>query len=72
MQMVIYEKANKAVKYRASGTYAFLQRSNINFDVIYCPVIDGITFRYLISLAVKEKLDMCLINIENTYFYISH
>ena len=31
--------------------------------------MDAITFRYLISLAVREKLDMHLIDVVTTYLY---
>ena len=31
--------------------------------------MDGITFRYLVSLAVHEKLDMRLMDVVTTYLY---
>ena len=35
----------------------------IDYDETYSPVIDVITFRYLISLVVSEKLSMQLMDI---------
>ncbi|CAM8884854.1 unnamed protein product [Rhodiola kirilowii] len=35
----------------------------------YSPVMDGITFRYLISLAVHEKLNMHLMDVVTAYLY---
>ena len=36
---------------------------------MYSPVMDMITFYYLISVAVKEWLDMCLMDVMTTYLY---
>ena len=33
--------------------------------------MDAITFRYLISLAISEEHDMCLINVVTAYLYRS-
>jgi len=41
----------------------FSQRPDIDYYETYAPVIDAITFRYLISLATHEKLDMCLMDV---------
>ena len=35
----------------------------------YSPMIDAITFRYLINLAVHEKLEMRLMDVVTTYLY---
>jgi hypothetical protein len=37
------------------------------FNEIYSPVMSGITFRYLISLAVQNRLSMQLIDVVTTY-----
>ena len=33
------------------------------------PVVDATTFRYLISLAIHEKLGMCLMDVVTAYLY---
>ena len=46
---------NEVVRYKARlVAQRFLQRPNIDFDETYSPVMDSITFRYLISMTVKE------------------
>ena len=35
----------------------------------HSPVMDAITFRYLISLAVSEGLDMRMMDVVTTYLY---
>ena len=46
---------NEVVRYKARLiVQGFSQRPNIDFDETYSPVMDGITFRYLVSMAVKE------------------
>ena len=47
----------------------FLQKPGIDFEETYSPVMDGITFRYLISLLVSENLDMRLIDVMIAYLY---
>ena len=47
----------------------FSQRPRINYDKTYSPVMDIITFRYLISLSVSEGLDMRLMDVITTYLY---
>ena len=47
----------------------FSQRPGIDYEETYSPVIDAITFRYLISLAVSEGLDMRLMDVVTTYLY---
>jgi hypothetical protein len=39
------------------------------FNKIYSPVMSGITFRYLISLAVQNCLSMQLMDVVTTYLY---
>ena len=36
----------------------FSQGPGIDFDQTYSPIMDGITFRYIISLATNMNLDM--------------
>ena len=47
----------------------FLQKPGIDYEETYSPVIDAITFRYLISLAVSKKLDMSLMDVVTAYLY---
>nr|GEW22374.1 putative RNA-directed DNA polymerase [Tanacetum cinerariifolium] len=41
----------------------------IDYEETYSPVMDAISFRYLISLAVSENLDMRLMDVITAYFY---
>jgi len=55
---------NEIIRYKAQlVAQGFSQRPNIDYYETYAPVIDAITFRYLISLATHEKLDMCLMDV---------
>ena len=47
----------------------FSQRPGINYEETYSPVMDAITFRYLISLTVSEGLDMRLMDVVTAYLY---
>ena len=47
----------------------FSQRPGIDYEETYSPVIDAITFRYLISLVVSKGLDMLLMDVVTTYLY---
>ena len=47
----------------------FSQRPGIDYEETYSPVMDAITFRYLISLVVSEGLDMRLMDVVTTYVY---
>ena len=47
----------------------FSQRPRIDYEETYSPVMDAITFRYLISLAVSKGLDMRLMDVVTTYLY---
>lgn len=49
----------------------FSQRPDIDYVDTYSPVVNVITFRYLINLAVHEKLEMRLIDVATTYLYCS-
>jgi hypothetical protein len=47
----------------------FTQRSGVDFNETYSPVMSGITFQYLISLAVQNRLSMQLMDVVTTYLY---
>lgn len=47
----------------------FSQRPEIDYMETYSPVVDAITFRYLINMAVQEKLDMHLMDVVTAYLY---
>ena len=49
----------------------FCQRPDIDYMETYSTVVDAITFRYLINLAVHEKLKMRLMDVVTTYLYVS-
>ena len=49
----------------------FSQRPVIDYEGTYSPVMDAITFRFLISLAVSEGLDMHLMDVITIYLYRS-
>ena len=58
------------VKQRASiVAQGFTQRPDIDFNETYSPVMGGITFRYLISLAVQNRLSMQLMDVVTAYLY---
>ena len=61
---------NEIVRYKARlVAQGFSQRSEIDYEETYSPVMDAIIFRYLISLAVLEGLDMRLMDVVRTYLY---
>ncbi|KAI3506492.1 hypothetical protein L1887_28853 [Cichorium endivia] len=47
----------------------FAQRPGIDYEETYSPVMDATTFRYLISLAVSENLQMRLMDVFTAYLY---
>ena len=47
----------------------FIQRPGIDFEETYSPVLDATTFRYLISLAVNERLNIHLMGVVSAYLY---
>ena len=54
---------NEIVRYKARlVSQSFSQRPGIDYEETYSPVMDVITFRYLVSLVVSEKLNMQLID----------
>ena len=59
---------NKVVRYKARlVAQGFTQRPCIDYDETYSPVISGITFRYLISLAAQKGLSMHLMDVVTAY-----
>jgi len=47
----------------------FFQRARIDYEETYSPMMDATTFRYLISLAMKENLDLRLMDVVTAYLY---
>ena len=61
---------NDIIRYKARlVAQGFSQRPGIDYEETYSPVMDAITFRFLISLAVSEELDMRLMNVITAYLY---
>ena len=61
---------NVVVRYKARlVAQGFTQRPDIDFSETYSPVMSGITFRYLISLAVQNRLSMQLMDVVTAYLY---
>jgi hypothetical protein len=58
------------VRYKARlVAQGFTQRPDIDFDETYSLVMSGITFRYLISLAIQNHLSMQLMDVVITHLY---
>ena len=50
---------NEVVRYKARlVAQGFTQRPGVDFNETYSPVMSGIMFRYLISLAVQNRLSI--------------
>src|SRR5438128_1349270 len=61
---------NEMVRYKARlVAQGFTQRPSIDFNETYSLVMSGITFRYLISLAVQKGLSMHLMDVVTAYLY---
>jgi hypothetical protein len=61
---------NEVVRYKARlVAQGFTQRPGIDFNETYSPVMSGITFRYLKSLALKNRLSMQLMDAVTAYLY---
>jgi hypothetical protein len=50
-------------------TQGFTQSPDIDFNETYSPVMNRITFRYLISLATQKHLSLQLMDVVITYLY---
>ena len=52
------------VRYKAPlVAQGFSQRPGIDYEETYSPMVDGTTFKFLISLAIREGLDLRLMNV---------
>ena len=61
---------NDIIRYKARLlAQGFSQRPGIDYEETYSPVMDAITFLFLISLAVSEELDMHLMDVITAYLY---
>ncbi|KAD4585160.1 hypothetical protein E3N88_22761 [Mikania micrantha] len=61
---------NEVIRYKARlVAQGFSQRPGIDYDETYSPIMDAITFRYLISLAVSKNLEMRLMDVVTAYLY---
>ena len=61
---------NDIIRYKARlVAQGFSQRPGIDYEETYSPVMDAITFRFLISLTVSEELNMRLMDVITTYLY---
>ncbi|GKC45257.1 retrovirus-related pol polyprotein from transposon TNT 1-94, partial [Tanacetum coccineum] len=61
---------NEVTRYKARlVAQGFSQRTGIDYEKTYSPVMDAITFRYLISLAVSKNLEMRLMDVVTAYLY---
>jgi hypothetical protein len=61
---------NEVVRYKARlVAQGFTQKPSIDYNETYSPVMSGITFRYLISLAVQNRLSLQLMDIVTAYLY---
>jgi hypothetical protein len=61
---------NEVVRYKARlVTQGFTQRPGIDFNETYSPVMNGITFRYLISLATQNRIYLQLMDVVTAYLY---
>jgi hypothetical protein len=58
------------VRYKARlVAQGFTQRPGIDFNETYSPFMSGITFRYLISLAIQKRLSIQLMDVMTAYLY---
>ena len=65
-----HNENNDIIRYKTQlVAQGFSQRPGIYYEETYSPVMDAITFRFLISLAVYEELDMCLMDVITAYLY---
>ena len=61
---------NEVMRYKVRlVAQGFSQRPGIDFDQTYSPVMDGITFHYIISLAANMNLNMQLMDFVTAYLY---
>ena len=61
---------NEIIRYKARlVAQGFSHGPSIDYEETYAPIIDVITFRFLISLVARENLDMRLMDVVTTYLY---
>ncbi|GJV23042.1 disease resistance CC-NBS-LRR class family protein [Tanacetum coccineum] len=61
---------NEVTRYKARlVAQGFSQRPGIDYKETYSPVMDAITFRYLISIAVFKNLEMRRMDVVTAYLY---
>ena len=61
---------NKVMRYKVRlVAQGFSQRLVIDYDETYSPMMDTITFRFLISMAVSKRLKMHLMDVVTAYLY---
>ena len=46
-----------------------MQKPGVDYEETFSPIMDAITFRFLINLVVLEGLDMRLMNVITIYLY---
>ena len=64
------DENNVVVRYKARlVAQGFTQRPGIDYDETYSPVMSGITFRFLISLAAGLNLKMQMMDVVTAYLY---
>ena len=67
---VFVRKRNEIVRYKARLVeQGFSQRPGVDYEETYSPVMDAITFRYLIGSTVPENLEIHLMGVVTAYFY---
>ena len=61
---------NEVVRYKARlVAQGFTQKPGVDYNETYSPVMSGITFRYLISLVVQNRLSLQLMDVVTAYLY---
>ena len=61
---------NEIVRYKARlVAQGFSQRPEIDYDETYSPVMDTITFCFLISMVVAKNLEMRFMDVVTAYLY---
>ena len=61
---------NEIVRYKARlVAQGFSQKPGIDYQETYSPVMDGVTFRFLIGMATMEGLETRLMDVVTAYLY---
>ena len=59
---------NEIIRYKVRlVAQGFSQKPNIDYEETYSPVMNTITFRFLISLTISEGLNMRLMDVTTSY-----